>query len=58
MFERDAASEEVFSQCADKNDGCADWAEHGECTKNAAYMLEACPLRYITNQHKHAYVCY
>mmetsp|Transcript_36919 Transcript_36919/g.80422 ORF Transcript_36919/g.80422 Transcript_36919/m.80422 type:complete len:653 (-) Transcript_36919:166-2124(-) len=44
VFERDAASEEALSQCADKNDGCADWAEHGECAKNPGYMLEACPL--------------
>ena len=25
--------------CADYNDGCADWAKAGECTRNSAYMV-------------------
>ncbi|KXZ45330.1 hypothetical protein GPECTOR_56g427 [Gonium pectorale] len=29
--------------CADKHKACKDWAAAGECTKNAGFMLDACP---------------
>ena len=30
--------------CHDDADGCARWAESGECHANADYMLKACPF--------------
>jgi len=29
--------------CKDKNDGCAEWAESGECANNPDYMHAECP---------------
>ena len=39
----DKAGDTEMKACADESDECADWARDGECEKNKAYMLEACP---------------
>ncbi|GMH44394.1 hypothetical protein BSKO_12346 [Bryopsis sp. KO-2023] len=34
--------QEKWDNCADKDDGCAEWAAAGECEKNAVYMHRMC----------------
>ena len=30
------------AQCVDADPACPDWAKHGECSKNPAYMMQSC----------------
>lgn len=34
----------IITECVDKNEDCAPWAESGECTANKRYMRKNCPL--------------
>lgn len=36
------ASMQELTSCQDENDNCMNWAQQGECRKNAAYMIFNC----------------